>query len=306
MPTSSQSQSRRTFIRNGAILMAAVSHAKSGEILAEAVSEESNTDKKPLVRVGLVTDVHYADKDKAGNRYYRESLDKMRESVTRFNESRADLAVELGDYVDAADTVEEESKFLSTIESEFKQFMGPRHYVLGNHCVWTLTKQQFLDGCGASESYYSFDTRGIHFVVIDACFRSDGVAYGNRNYEWTDTEIPPPERDWLKQDLETTNSPTIVFVHQRLDVAGKYGVKSGPEVRKILETSGKVLAVVQGHNHINDHKEINGIHYCTLEAMVDGSGARNNAYSLLDIFEDGLLRVDGFRHQRNHSLPRQG
>jgi alkaline phosphatase len=284
--------------------MAAVSSAKSSDVLAEAVSADANPAKKPLVRAGLVTDIHYGDKDAAGNRYYRESLAKMRECVDRFNEAGADLALELGDYIDAADTVEEESEFLTTLDSEFKRFKGQRHYVLGNHCVWTLTKQQFLDGCGASESHYSFDTNGIHFVVLDACFRADGVAYGNRNYEWTDTEIPPSERDWLEQDLAATNNPTIAFVHQRLDVAGHYGIKSAPEVRRILEASEKVLAAFQGHNHINDHKDINGIHYCTLEAMIDGSGAKNNAYGLLDIFEDGLLQVEGSRHQSDHSLPR--
>jgi predicted MPP superfamily phosphohydrolase len=306
MLTSNQSHSRRAFIRNGALLMAAASCANSREVLAEAVSADVGTAKKPLVRVGLVTDVHYADKDTAGNRYYRESLDKMRECVDRFNKNRVDLAVELGDYIDAAETVEEESEYLAKLDSEFKRFEGQRHYVLGNHCVWTLTKQQFLDRCGASESHYSFDRNGIHFAILDACFRSDGVAYGNRNYEWTDTEIPPSERDWLKGDLAATNNPTVAFVHQRLDVAGHYGVKSAPEVRKILEASEKVLAVFHGHNHVNDHNEVNGIHYCTLEAAIDGSGAENNAYGLLDVFEGGLLRVEGFREQSDHSLPRRG
>ena len=82
------------------------------------------------------------------------------------------------------------------------------------------------------------------------------------------------------------------------DTGRPYGVKSAPTVRRILEESGKVLAVFQGHNHINDHKEIGGIHYCTLAAVIEGAGKANNAYGILDIHENGLLKVEGFRKQK--------
>jgi hypothetical protein len=55
--------------------------------------------------------------------------------------------------------------------------------------------------------------------------------------------------------------------------------------------SDKVLAVFQGHSHKNDPKEINGIHYCTLVAMVEGSGAENNGYSTMDILDGGTIRT---------------
>jgi len=52
---------------------------------------------------------------------------------------------------------------------------------------------------------------------------------------------------------------------------------SAPEVRQILEDSGNVSAVFQGHSHQNDYRDINGIHYCTMRAVIEGSGAANNA-----------------------------
>jgi hypothetical protein len=45
--------------------------------------------------------------------------------------------------------------------------------VLGNHCVYTLTKQEFLDAVEQPQSYHSFDAGPFHFVVLDACFTSD-------------------------------------------------------------------------------------------------------------------------------------
>lgn len=117
---------------------------------------------------------------------------------------------------------------------------------------------------------------------------------------WTDANIPAAEIEWLQTDLRETDKKVIVFAHQRLDVSNNHGVKNCPDVRRILEASGKVLAVFQGHSHRNDLNEIGGIHYCTLVAMVEGSGAENNGYSVMDIARDGAIRLTGFRKQENY------
>src|SRR5690606_14446190 len=118
-----------------------------------------------------------------------------------------------------------------------------RHYVLGNHCVDTLKKSEFLGQIGQAASYYSFEWGGVHFVVLDACFRSDGVAYERKNFVWTDSNIPPAEVEWLRGDLAAAKGPVVVFVHQRLDVEDNHGVKNGAGIRDLLEKSHKVLGV---------------------------------------------------------------
>jgi alkaline phosphatase len=74
-------------------------------------------------------------------------------------------------------------------------------------------------------------------------------------------------------------------------------VRNAAAVRAELEQSGKVLAVFQGHSHANDYQQIAGIHYCTLVAMVEGSGLESSGYSMLDIMPDDSLRLHGFRRQ---------
>ena len=133
--------------------------------------------------------------------------------------------------------------------------------------------------------------------MLDACFTSEGKPYGRKNSKWHDANIPAVELEWLEADLQATDLPVVVFAHQRLDVSTAHGVKNNASVRKILEANGNVLAVFQGHSHKNDLKEIGGIHYCTLVAMVEGSGAENNAFSLLEISENRDLRVQGFLKQ---------
>ncbi len=298
---------RRRFLGSAARLVAAgATFAPSASALGAFLDKK---DPKPLLRVGLLTDLHYADKPASGTRHYRDSLEKTRPAIRLFNKSKVDLVVQLGDLVDAAPTVEMELAYLTRIEKELAKCRAERHYVLGNHCVTTLTKAEFLASCGlrrkAKDAFYSFDKGELHFVVLDACYRADEVSYHRKNFDWTDTEIPGAQRDWLTKDLAAAKRPTIVLVHQRLDVKGHYGVKSAPAVRKILEESKNVLAVFQGHNHVNEHRLIGGIHYITLAAMIEGPAKKKggNAYAVLACHAGGVLEVDGFDAQKDWSLP---
>lgn len=286
-------QTRRSFLHNGSLVL-------WGAGLGLASSALFANDSQRRVRLGLITDLHYADKPPAGTRHYRETLAKLEEVAARFQTERPDAVVELGDLIDAADSVAVEKGYLTRINKDFTALPGTKHYVLGNHCVQTLTKTEFLDGVGQQKSHYSFDAGGCHFVILDACFRHDGQPYGRQNSQWTDSNIPADQVEWLRADLRAVTSKAIVFVHQRLDVSNHYGVKNAEQIRKVLEDSGKVLAVFQGHSHKNDLQDINGIHYCTLAAMIEGSGAENSGYSLLDVFGDDSIRLAGFRKQSNY------
>ena len=285
---------RRAFLKNGSLVLL-------GAGLNLAGSSRVTADDSTALRVGLITDLHYADKPAAGTRHYRETLAKLGEAATQFEKQKPAFVVELGDFIDAADSADVEKQYLRRIQREFQNLPGKKHYVLGNHCVYTLTKSEFLEGVEREKSYYSFDAGGFHFVVLDSCFRSDGTPYGRKNFQWTDPNIPQEELEWLAGDLKSAAGKTIVFAHQRLDVENHYGVKNAKAVRKILEDSGKVLAVFQGHSHKNDYREIAGIHYCVLVAMVEGSGLENNGYSVLDLSADGGMRVAGFQKQKSYA-----
>jgi len=278
---------RRAFVRNGTLVLLA---AGNSTLWADATARR-------LVRVGLVTDLHYADKFPNGTRHYRHTLAKLSEAAAQFTLDKPDFTVELGDFIDAADSVEAEQNYLATVNDIFATIPGAKYYVLGNHCVDMLTKAEFLEGVGQKESYYSFDRGGVHFIVLDACFRADGRPYGRKNSKWDDANIPAEELVWLEADLKSTQNKVIVLAHQRLDEGKQHAVKNAAAVRKLLEASSNVLAVFQGHSHQNNHQLIDGIHYCTLHAMVEGAGDANNGYSVMDIDSDHTIRISGFRKQ---------
>jgi len=283
--------SRRSFLHRSTLVLGATP-------MVTALMSHMTTSIAPL-KFGLITDLHYADKQNAGTRFYRESLDKLAEAALQFQKDQIEFVVELGDFIDAADSVQIEKQYLKAVNRRFADICDERYYVLGNHCVDTLNKQEFLEEVEQEKSYFSFEHAGIHFVVLDSCFRSDGKPYQRKNFQWTDANIPEDELEWLEGDLKGVSGPVVVFAHQRLDVDNSYGVRNNALVRKVLETNGNVLAVFQGHSHKNELREIGGIRYCTMVAMVEGTGAENNGYSTIEILPEGSILVHGFRKQES-------
>ncbi|MDP6443933.1 MAG: metallophosphoesterase [Pirellulaceae bacterium] len=295
---SSRPLSRRAILRGGTLLLT----CGGLELSAAARLLADDKTKSRRVRLAVLTDMHFADKAPAGSRHYRETIGKLAAAAEQFAKDKPEFTVELGDFIDAADSVKTELGYLKKIQREFAALPGEKHYVLGNHCVYTLTKQEFLDGVERKKSYYSFDKRGVHFVVLDACYLKDGTPYGRKNFVWTDPNIPGQQIEWLKKDLAEAKGKVVVFVHQRLDLPGDshYAINNAVQVRRVLEQSGKVLAVLQGHSHKNYVTEINGIHYCVMRAMIEGSGAAQNGYSTMDVSAEGAIRITGFRDQQNY------
>lgn len=246
----------------------------------------------------MVTDVHYADKGMRLNRYYRDSIVKLEQCVGAFNERKLAFAVMLGDFIDKAPDRAVELAYLKTIRQVFAQYAGDKHFVLGNHDLARLSKAEYLAHCGAvsPQSYYSFDAGGHHFIVLDANFRRDETAYAAGNFQWVDACIPGAELEWLAEDLMRANGmKTIVFVHQNLhDESSPYGVKNAKAVRRIFEKSGNVLAVMQGHDHKGAYAKINGIHYFTLQALVEGATLENNSYAVVTMAKNGRVKINGF------------
>ncbi len=265
--------------------------------------------RQRTARFGIVTDCHYADADAQGTRFYRESLDKLSECVTLMNTERVDLLIELGDFKDQDKPPVEKNtlSYLQAAEKVLERFNGPTYHVLGNHDIDSISKMQFLKrvvntNIDSNRSYYSFDSNGLHYVVLDANYRTDGTDYDHGNFDWTDANIPPKELDWLKKDLAATPGAVIVFIHQLLDGSGSVYVKNAAKVRQVLEASGKVLAVFQGHHHSGSYSNTAGIHYYTLKAVVEGQGPDNNSYAIAEVHPDGSITVTGYRKALSKQL----
>ncbi len=293
---------RRDFLRCSALSLA-------GLLAGAGCAGFGAGGRKPL-RFGLVTDLHYADREPAATRFYRESLAKAREAVTRLNAERLAFLGVLGDVKDMVPGEPEERTFghLTSIVGELRRFAGPVRYALGNHDMDNLSKTQALSvlrpGDVSGRGHEAFSAGGVRFVVLDACFGRDGKPYDHGRFDWRDTYVPAEELLWLEAELAAAREPVIVLAHQRLDGSGDLYVKNSDEVRAALKASGKVLAVFQGHDHPGDHRHLDGIHYHTLKAVVDGGGVEANAYAVVEVHPNLDITVTGFRRAVSMDLAR--
>lgn len=275
-----------------------------------------------LVRFGVITDTHVSDKGdqspaisvNASPRYFTGGASKLGAFSQAQNKAGSSFVIELGDFTDnpADGSLAYDKRrslafgFTETAEAGFAQFKGARYHVFGNHDTDQLSKDDYYTKVAnpdlklpAGQFYYSFDKGGVHFIVLDAGYKQDGVAYSGvpttpgAGYTWDDANTPTAEIAWLKADLEATKLPTILFTHQMLNPQEqiepgfdtKHVIKQAAEIRGILEKSGKVLAAFAGHYHDGGYQQVNGIHYVVLQANAAyGSDASyHNQFATVDV-----------------------
>ena len=272
-------------------------------------SEKQNS----ILRFGIITDSHYADREPAGTRFYRDSIPKMQEAIDSLNTQNLDFIIHLGDFKDEdtgaqpADTL----AYLDKVEAVFQKFKGPKYHALGNHDVDSITKQQFLShiantGQEKAESYYAFTANGMRFIVLDANYDADGTSHFFANgSDWENANIPEKELNWLADQLESWSIPTVVFCHHPLyefyKEEAKFHVTNYEEVQKLLEAHGQVVACFHGHVHSEDYQEFNGIQYITQLGMVDYEGVENNAFSIVEITSTHI-KIEGYKRASNHTI----
>jgi len=251
------------------------------------------------MRFALISDEHFGP-----TAYFQGKLRKLTAEagklceafVTRMNdEVRPDLVVNLGD------VIEDESRTADLAHyGEFVAILSklrcPILHVAGNHDQVNLSDDDLRKLWNhQGDLHYSRDIGGVHFSVL-------------RTIEVTDVAIHLPEAqlEWLRADLAQSALPSVVLMHHpasemRLD--GNRWFEKRPHLcrvvergalREVIEQSGKVLAVFNGHVHWNHLDVIRGIPYVTLQSLIenldeDAPGRVAAAYAVCDLDERRLV-----------------
>ena len=265
-----------------------------------------------IVHIGLITDTHAHDLDSPlEGKWMSHTEERLSAFTTAMNEWGPDFVIELGDFINGwvvlgADPGDPARipDILAWANELYNQFDGPAHHVIGNHDLYNLDKTRYLNALGSDATYYSFDVEGYHFVVLDVQYAEDGADLAH-TYTGVAGFVPQPEFDWLRSDLETSNQPTIIFVHQMLDDFieewGRPTVINQLELQQLFAEDGDVIAVFQGHDHANLHNVIDGIHYVTFEAMVDQNTPPTWARISLDPDSRSIV-IEGVGVQASYEL----
>jgi len=168
-----------------------------------------------------------------------------------------------------------------------QQLGMPLHHAIGNHDVFGVFarsgvapsdpaygKKMYQDRIG--QTYYSFDYKGYHFVVLDSIQPT-----ADRQWE---ARVDQDQLRWLRDDLKGLRhgTPVIAVCHCPLVTAfatyaytqivgadRKYNtmtVANAADVLGVFE-SANVLAVLQGHTHVNEVVSYKNTQYITSGAV---------------------------------------
>jgi 3',5'-cyclic-AMP phosphodiesterase len=200
---------------------------------------------------------------------------------------KSDFAIMGGDHV--YDALGVDGKRASTVFDLYHKtqqtLQMPLHQVIGNHDVFGIltksgvaptdpayAKKMYEDRLG--KTYYSFDHKGYHFVVLDSIQPTEDRLWEGR--------IDDRQLRWLADDLSAvaTNTPIVTVVHVPL-VTGfsnyaekpatppKYNTLTVENARQVLIAfeGHNLIAVLQGHTHVNEIVEYKNTKFITSGAV---------------------------------------
>jgi predicted phosphodiesterase len=240
---------------------------------------------------------------------------RLQAFIDSANQSKPNFIIQCGDFC--------YPETCPAIMAEWNKFDGPKYHVLGNHDMDKCDKAAIMKLWGMENRYYSFDCGepggGFHFVVLDRnCFHLQGdkkiqdYSHGNwgkagpGNINCIDDE----QLAWMVDDLEKTDKPTVVWIHQPLIATdGPNEIGNGQLIIdafdvanfKAREKTGfpKVIACFFGHDHNDLYAERNGVHYVLLNSAsyaYTSEGAsfyQDPLFAFLTLDPAGQISIEG-------------
>lgn len=223
------------------------------------------------MRIGMWSDSHYSTAlITCGKRYNSASLEKIKAAMADFRAQGCDLVLCLGDVIDRETSHEQEIRNLQEVAAVLDEAGLPVICLMGNHDAFSFTPEEFYAILGESRAPRLIQQEGLNLLFIDACHFKTGVHYAPGDSDWTDTYYPYEEQ--LRQTLNSLTGDIYLFMHQNVDpgIRADHRLSNDDAIRAIIETSGKVRTVYQGHYHPGYQSENHGIPYITLPAMCEG------------------------------------
>lgn len=259
-------------------------------------------DEKPAFSFGVVADIQYADKDTAGRRDYRASVEKLAACVAAMEKEKPAFLIQLGDLVEGG--LANVDRILPVLE----RFSGPKYHVLGNHDL-DAGRAGMLRRLGLARGYYHFQVKDWHFIVLDGMQVSVGDASGRKEYERLRAAGAPnaqewngglgrEQREWLHHrlhDATAVGDRAIVFCHFPV-LAGastpQHLLWDHQQVLELFAGEPATVAYIAGHDHRGGYAESGGIHFVTLKGLVET--APQESCKLFEVHPDRLvLRTAG-------------
>jgi 3',5'-cyclic-AMP phosphodiesterase len=202
------------------------------------------------------------------------AADGTAKALRKIKSLKPELCIQGGDHVMDMNAVpRDRSLMLLDLYQKTEHALDgiPIHHVIGNHDVFgrdpasnvatndALYGKQAFEQRFNTKTYRSFDQKGYHFILLDSIQTTPEREF--------DAFIDPAQLEWLKQDLATTPAGTPIVVVSHVPLVSAVAQYAAP-TDKAAKTHGlllgntyavlplfeghNVIAVLQGHTHINE------------------------------------------------------
>lgn len=268
------------------------------------------------VEFGVFADCQYCNCETVGSRFYKNSVSKLETCIQTFNKNRnLSFIVGLGDFIDrdfsSYDTI------LPLLKSSEKEI----YQVLGNH-DFEVEKTNFnkvAEKLNLTKTYYSFTKNGWQFIFLNGneiTLQSNNesvkiqaeslikkLSDNNKpnNKTWNGG-ISKTQIEWLDSELNKAkkqNLKVAIFCHYPLLPLEAHSLWNSDEVLNILKNYSCVKLYLNGHNHHGNYVYENGIHFVTLQAMVETEN--ENSFAAISL-SNNTIEIKGFGREQNRVL----
>ena len=291
--------------------------AGTGAVLGSASVFSAESAKKPLLSFGLMADCQFADAEARGSRFYRESPRKLKEAIDELNRGELAFTFHLGDFID------HDFASFNVLEPVAAGLRSELFHALGNHDfeVGEGNLEKVLPRLDLERGYYHFRRDGFRFVVIDTTevsayryppgsaardaalaelerLKAAGVSAAKPwNSRPGDEQIA-----WLEGELRAAaaaGEKVLLFGHHPIIPDDGHSVWNAARLHELFRDHSCAKVYINGHNHAGGYTEREGIHYLTLDGMIETQGS--NAYARADLHAD-RLEITGYGRQESYSL----
>jgi manganese-dependent ADP-ribose/CDP-alcohol diphosphatase len=270
-------------------------------------------DTKPLFTFGAIADCQYCDNPTAGRREYRLSPEKLTRCVEHLNKQELAFVVHLGDFIDR------DFKSFSVVSPIFAKLKAPGRHVLGNHDFSVADDKKLLvpKTMNMPSRYYDYSVGKWRFIILDSNDMSFYAHPKNSPEHRASVDyytkhklkapkyngaVGPKQLAWVKEVLQKATKSkerVILFAHHPVyPKSAGHNVWNAEEIVALLEGYPCVAAYLNGHNHAGHYGIKKGIHYLTLQGMVD---TKKTSYATIAVFKD-QLKITGFGREKDRTL----
>lgn len=240
---------------------------------------ERKIESKKAVKIGIMTDNHIrptrinkndqrVDAPRLIRGEYLETFSNFNRQMSVFG---PDFIVHLGDSIEGTDDPDYVGlSGIKLAEKELLKNKVPIFWVLGNHELRSITKEQFKEALSLKSLDYVRDLGDYRFIFLDGNYNPENKEGDFAGDDYVPGFLHPKTLIWLKEQLKT-DKRVIVFMHQSvlsqeyLDInqIAKSPVLNGREMMDLFEKYN-VEAFLNGHIESRYYKEVEGVKYYSL------------------------------------------